>query len=110
MCNLPAPVDSGPPVLAGRLSATEPQEVLTEACSSTPVIEVAAVMVTNENILVLFERVLLSLLWALKAFQCWGSLTPVGLPSEPPSLLTSHNIMSPPDKSSPLERTVPHDI
>lgn len=42
-----------------------------EAYSSTHIIEVAGVMVANENVLlVLFGRVHLSLLWPLKTFWC----------------------------------------
>ena len=78
-CNLPAPgIESVPPVWAGRLSTTEPPgEVLTEAYSSTPVIEVAGVMVTNENILlVLFEEGTSQLAVASESLSVLGALDP----------------------------------
>ena len=74
-----------------------------EAYSSTHIIEVAGVMVANENVLlVLFGRVHLSLLWPLKTFWCWGSLTPIGLPSKPPLLSPIIH-----DNPLPLWQTVP---
>ena len=98
-----------PPVLAGRLSTTEPPgELLTEAYSSTPVIEEAGVMVTNENILlVLFEEGTSQLAVASESLSVLGARDPCRSAFWAPFAVTNYNIVSPHDKSSlPLE-TVP---